>query len=89
MDIQSLDFTGIKNRLCDPSRNYKLTNERAVAAEARYKTLLNAMKGGATDIKSLLTDDIDEFWHLHILDTIQYRSDCHTIFGTFIEHIPT
>ena len=32
------------------------------------------------------TEDIDEFAHLHILDTRKYRSDCYSIYGRFIEH---
>ena len=34
------------------------------------------------------SQDIDEFWHNHILDTRQYPKDCETIFGEFIHHNP-
>ena len=32
--------------------------------------------------------DIDEFWHLHILDTKSYRQDCVAIFGEYLDHYP-
>ena len=31
---------------------------------------------------------VDDFWHLHILDTRKYASDCEQIFGRFIHHYP-
>lgn len=32
--------------------------------------------------------DVDEFWHLHILDTRNYKIDCEKIFGSFLHHFP-
>lgn len=34
------------------------------------------------------SEDIDEFWHLHILDTQNYRRDCDAIFGEYLDHYP-
>lgn len=31
---------------------------------------------------------IDEFWHVHILDTRKYLNDCNVIKGEFIHHYP-
>lgn len=31
---------------------------------------------------------IDEFWHVHILDTRKYMNDCNTIKGELIHHYP-
>jgi hypothetical protein len=33
-------------------------------------------------------DDLDQFWHQHILDTAKYSSDCQTLFGKIIHHNP-
>jgi len=33
-------------------------------------------------------EEIDEFWHLHILDTKQYHQDCQAIFGRYFHHYP-
>lgn len=34
------------------------------------------------------TNDIDEFWHAHILNTDKYRNDCEKLFHGFIDHRP-
>lgn len=34
------------------------------------------------------SEDIDEFWHNHILDTQRYRQDCEKIFGRYLDHYP-
>jgi hypothetical protein len=34
------------------------------------------------------SDEIDEFWHMHILDTMKYRNDCEAIFGYYLDHYP-
>ena len=32
--------------------------------------------------------EVDAFWHLHILDTRNYTSDCQIIFGYYLHHFP-
>ena len=34
------------------------------------------------------SEDIDEFWHNHILDTKKYINDCQQIFGEYFHHYP-
>jgi hypothetical protein len=34
------------------------------------------------------TREIDCVWHSHILHTCQYRQDCETLFGCYIDHNP-
>lgn len=34
------------------------------------------------------SEDIDEFWHAHILDTEKYHQDCAVIFGSYRHHYP-
>jgi hypothetical protein len=36
----------------------------------------------------MLSRDVDEFWHTHILQTMKYADDCETMFGTFVHHAP-
>lgn len=35
------------------------------------------------------SEDIDEVWHNHILDTKKYREDCKKIFGKYLDHSPS
>ncbi len=34
------------------------------------------------------SEDIDDVWHTHVLNTDRYQADCATIFGCF-HHFPT
>lgn len=34
------------------------------------------------------SEELDEFWHNHILDTEKYRRDCDNIFGHYLDHYP-
>lgn len=34
------------------------------------------------------TVDIDDVWHLHVLDTSRYMKDCEAIFGEYLHHTP-
>jgi hypothetical protein len=34
------------------------------------------------------TQEIDQVWHCHILHTRQYRQDCQTLFGEYLDHEP-
>jgi len=34
------------------------------------------------------SEDVDEVWHHHILDTSKYRIDCKAIFGEYLDHYP-
>lgn len=34
------------------------------------------------------SEDVDEVWHNHILDTNKYQKDCQNLFGEFLHHYP-
>ena len=34
------------------------------------------------------SEEIDAFWHQHILDTEKYHKDCKMIFGKYLHHYP-
>lgn len=34
------------------------------------------------------SEEVDEFWHNHILDTQKYHQDCDMIFGKYLHHYP-
>jgi hypothetical protein len=38
--------------------------------------------------KIVPSEDVDEFWHNHILDTKKYKIDCENIFGSYLDHYP-
>jgi hypothetical protein len=48
--------------------------------------MLAKYQDDAEDI--MLSKDVDEFWHTHILQTMKYADDCQKVFGTFLHHNP-
>jgi hypothetical protein len=87
--IQALDLESVKLRVMDPELGEGWTREYADSIEAAYKTYLTMLvkyEDDAEDI--LLSEDVDEFWHGHILHTRKYAEDCQKIFGAFLHHNP-
>jgi len=67
--------------------------ERAEAARAeyiRFLTLLQRRPGFMLIPwpNKEGQDDLDQFWHQHILDTAKYAADCNALFGRMIHHNP-
>ncbi|HET7201289.1 MAG TPA: hypothetical protein VFI80_10810, partial [Burkholderiales bacterium] len=87
--IQELDLESVKVRVTDPVLGEGWTREYADSIEVAYKnylTMLVKYPEEAEDI--LLAEDVDEFWHTHILQTMKYARDCQSMFGNFLHHEP-
>ncbi len=87
--IQQLDLESVKLRVMDAELGEGWTREYAESIEAAYKTYLSMVvkyQDQAEDI--MLSKDVDEFWHTHILQTMKYADDCQKVFGTFLHHNP-
>lgn len=87
--IQALDLESVKLRVMDPELGEGWSREYADGIEVAYKnylTMLVKYQDDAEDI--LLSKDVDEFWHTHILQTMKYADDCQNLFGNFLHHDP-
>ena len=83
--ISHLDLSSVRASLVEKKR---WTVEQTVRVEYDYKRFLYAMARKHQDDIISPPDQVDEFWHQHILDTRKYRADCDTIFGHYVDHIP-
>jgi hypothetical protein len=61
---------------------------RAKVLESEYRDFLILLAENDGKTISPWSDDLDLFWHEHILDTRKYAQDCKCIFGHFIQHDP-
>src|SRR5262245_54405304 len=87
--IQALDLEPVKGRLMDPVRGEGWTREYADSIEVSYRNYLTMLVKYPADAEDIaLSEDTDEFWHTHILQTIKYAEDCQTVFGNFLHHSP-
>lgn len=86
--VQAIDLDPIKRRLMDPRKSSGWTRERADAVEQDYRNflVLAAFEPAAPTVP---TEDVDEMWHAHILDTMKYQADCMEAFGYFVHHRPS
>jgi hypothetical protein len=87
--IQALDLESVKIRLMDSGVGEGWTQDHVDRIETEYKQFLTMVvkyQDDAEDI--LLSEDVDEFWHAHILHTIKYTEDCERVFGKYLHHNP-
>jgi hypothetical protein len=87
--IQSLDLEPVKLRMMDAELGEGWTQEYADSIEVAYKTFLIMLVKFPDDAEDILVSkDVDEFWHNHILHTLKYAEDCQKVFGNFLHHNP-
>ncbi|CAH2904092.1 MAG: hypothetical protein PCALPYG88_7177 [uncultured Paraburkholderia sp.] len=69
------------------TKNGEWDMNRAEAAVKNYKRYMAVTKalGG---VQLVPNGDIDEIWHMHILDTRAYAKDCDGLFGEYLHHFP-
>ncbi|HEX7683037.1 MAG TPA: hypothetical protein VF446_05790 [Trinickia sp.] len=84
--IDELDFSRIKAKLMH--RHDGVIALRTIErAEAGYRQFLK-LAAKYPDAPIVPSEEVDEFWHMHILDTQRYSADCDRIFGYMIHHDP-
>jgi hypothetical protein len=81
--IETMDLSPIKNKMINGLGWRKREVEQASMLYRNY--LLLRLKYPNEQLPP--SEDVDEFWHNHILDTKKYREDCQAI-GCFFEHYP-
>lgn len=78
-ELATKKITEVKMGLWDAKRA-----EAAVRNYKRYMAVTKALDG----VQLVPSGDIDEIWHMHILDTRAYMRDCEQLFGGFLHHYP-
>jgi hypothetical protein len=87
--IQGLDLEPVKLRVMDPELGKGWTREYADSIELAYRNYLTMLVKYPDDAEDImLSKDVDEFWHTHILQTVRYAEDCQNTFGNFLHHEP-
>ena len=87
--IEALDLEPIKFRVMDAESGEGWTSEYADGIERGYRNYLRMLVKHPGDIEDIVvSEDVDEFWHAHILHTMKYTEDCEKVFGTYVHHNP-
>src|SRR6266545_5217405 len=87
--INALDLEPIKLRVMDPELGEGWTREYAESVERAYRNYLTMLVKHPENTEDIVVSkDVDEFWHAHILHTMKYTEDCERVFGTYLHHNP-
>jgi hypothetical protein len=87
---EELELNSIRDALIE-KQGWSLERAEAARAEyVRFLTLLQRRPGFMLIPwpNKEGQDDLDQFWHQHILDTAKYAADCNALFGRMIHHNP-
>jgi hypothetical protein len=85
--MRDMDLEPIMVKAMDAEEGYgwSLDFTRAIAEEYR-KYLVLCLEN--PDVPVVPSNYVDDFWHLHILDTQKYEEDCEDFMGYFLHHFP-
>jgi hypothetical protein len=87
--IDALNLECVRTRMTDGQLGKGWTDEHANRVEALYRRFLQLVVKYPEDAESLvISSDVDEFRHAHIIHTRKYAEDCEAIFGFFLHHTP-
>jgi hypothetical protein len=81
LKFKRLDLSSVARKYIEKTG---YSTEFTVRVEKEYKRFLEMASEGHEVVPS---QQIDDFWHNHVLDTEKYRKDC-DILGVFIDHCP-
>jgi hypothetical protein len=87
---EELELNSVRDSLIE-KQGWTLARAEAARAEyVRFLTLLQRRPGFMLIPwrNEEGQEDLDQFWHQHILDTVKYAADCNALFGRMIHHNP-
>lgn len=82
--VGSLDFTQMNNKLVS---FYGWKEDQVLLMHDYYKKWL-ALHVCYPSLATAPSMRLDEYWHMHILDTEKYMADCQIVFGKYLHHYP-
>jgi len=84
--VQALNLERITRKV---ERKLGWDADRANQAEQQYRRYLALLLLYPEEPIALPSNDADEIWHGHILDTPAYQEDCEELFGAYLHHVPS
>jgi hypothetical protein len=86
--IKNLDLKSVKDKLTSKRSWWKALFYDSTKVESEYRQFLYLIATNPDKCVVPWSEDLDDFWHQHILDTDKYSKDCQNIFGKFVHHNP-
>ena len=82
--VNSIDFEQMNDKLIN---FYGWSKEDVTLMNDYYKKWL-ALHICYPELAIAPSAKLDEYWHMHILDTKKYMEDCQMLFGRYLHHYP-
>lgn len=82
--VESVDFSQMNDKLIN---FYGWSKEDVSLMSDYYKKWL-VLHVVYPELATAPSVKLDEYWHMHILDTQKYMEDCQMIFGRYLHHYP-
>lgn len=86
--IDSISFEWQKEKMTNTMGWYPDLVEKMEISYRAYLSAVYAIRKVDSEFSLVPNRLIDEFWHMHILDTEKYFIDCKAIFGDYMHHYP-
>lgn len=86
--IQKLDLSSVREKFKADKGVFWRMRKSADTVEAEYRQFLYLIATNEGKVVVPWTQDLDDFWHRHILDTAKYQADCEAVFGRIVHHNP-
>lgn len=87
MKLDNMNLEPIIVKAIDKIEGLGWDLEFAINISEEYKKFLELCSSNP-DLPIVPSKYVDEFWHLHILDTQKYYQDCEEYLGYFLHHFP-
>jgi len=82
--VNSIDFEQMDDKLVN---FYGWSKEDVSLMNGYYKKWL-VIHVCYPELATAPSVKLDEYWHMHILDTQKYMEDCQMVFGKYLHHYP-
>ena len=82
--VKSIDFKQMNDKLVN---FYGWSKEDVSLMNDYYKKWLS-LHVCYPNLATAPSMKLDEYWHMHILDTKKYMEDCQLVFGEYLHHYP-
>ena len=82
--VNSLKFEKMDDKLIT---DYGWSKENIFSVNQSYRKWL-VISACYPELSLVPTMKLDEYWHMHILDTKKYMEDCQLVFGSYKHHYP-
>jgi len=87
LNMNGINLEPVIIKAMDKEEGHGWSFDFACRVAAEYQRFLTLCRSNP-DIGVVPSAVVDDFWHLHILDTQKYAEDCDRFFGYFLHHFP-